>query len=137
MSGIMMALVAGMALGSDAIGRKSMDVEQRLCIEGDWEGTWKESVPSRIRIIRVRPGNMDVIMGPNEFVTFPIMWGDEGMGRCQMTKSSAVVFNCIYKRETGRLIICLLRTEIGMPMGFHPIDGQSLLILKPAKPPKK
>jgi len=40
MSSLVMALVAGMAVG-DGPERITTVTEQRLCLEGDWTGVWK------------------------------------------------------------------------------------------------
>jgi len=134
MSMLMLALVAGIAVGSDGTEPISTETEQRLAIGGYWEGV-AYSVDSggmKTRNARVEPG---LVIEDNGIKWF-CRWSDEGRGRCQLIVDGVRSLPCIYKREAGQLIICYGYGN-RRPTRFHADKTQILLILKPAKPPKK
>jgi hypothetical protein len=62
-------------------------------------------------------------------------WIDEGHGKCQMIADNYIAKG-IYKREAGKLIICL-PSGGNRPTEFRATDANYLLFLHPAKPLKK
>jgi hypothetical protein len=151
MSWIMRALVAGMALGSDGMERTLTETEQRLAIAGDWEGTWNGSIPcrwagtQRTCTVRLNPESMS-LQGNGFTAGFSLgTWIDEGKGYFRIEFEHHLQWWGIYKREYGCLVICLVQVDSGLPLiiqaprptRFQPGKDQALLILKPAKLPKK
>jgi hypothetical protein len=139
MSALMMALVAGLAVGSDGTERISTETKS-LAIEGYWEGVkWYidpfEDQPITC-IVKFEPGWV-IIDG----LRINSKWLDEGRGKCRLIQNGSLINHAIYKRETGQLVICCaIRGD--RPVRFQPrFDGNLsetiLYILKPAKPPKK
>jgi hypothetical protein len=135
----LMILMAVMTVGSDGMERISTATEQHLVIGGYWEGDYhhyseedgsfadyETSFRQGEWIIKHRRGFI-CLATPSRFV-------DEGQGRCRlMVQGDSIPMSGIYKREAGQLVICL---GIIRPITFHCDKGNSLLTLKPAKPPK-
>jgi hypothetical protein len=147
MSTIMMVMVAGMVAATDGMERVSTETEQRLGIEGEWEGTWYGRIPSRhgwhnqpMCSVRIKPGFIS-LQGDNWTCSFGpgVKWFDEGNGKFRVAN-----WQGIYKREGGRLSICFIERYAGLleifqtprPTIFQAGEGRTLLILKPAKPKK-
>lgn len=147
MTALMVALVAGMVVGSDAVERISTETAERLAIDGCWEGTWNGPVPSRhvsgygLCNVRIKPGEIS-LKGDKFLVWLGIdRWIDEGKGKCRIGNG----WQGIYKRQGGRLIICFVNVDSDLPAIlqdprptiFQANERQVLLIIKPTKPPKK
>jgi len=139
MTALTLALVAGMAVGSDGWERISTDVEKRLAIDGYWEGDYhyysEEDGSTADYETSFRQGEW-IIRHRRGFIcrATPSRFVDEGQGRCRlMVQGDSIPMSGIYKREAGQLVICL---GIIRPITFHCDKGHSLLTLKLAKPPK-
>jgi hypothetical protein len=139
MSSLMIALVAGMTVGSSP-ERISSQAEERLCIDGYWEGTWQIlSRRNEVRTfqLRLEPGSIWSIPPGGRVPPSKedCEWIDLGNGKCQLTDEKSTLVG-IYKREADRLLICLRGKGDGIPAAFQVRDGQILIILKRVKPPR-
>jgi len=129
MSALMFALVAGIAVGSDGTERISVETEQHFLGNGYWEGIAQVSGGYTVSV-KLEPGK--IIWDENDRF---IRWCDEGPGRCRLIGEGDTQLG-IFKRESMQLIVCM-GTEGNRPTGFFCDNEHWLLILKPAKPPKK
>jgi hypothetical protein len=133
----LMVLMAGLTLGSDGTEWISTETDQRLAIDGYWEGVDRDFVTRGPRTLGVRlePGRtIWVSIGFEN--AWDCQWVDEGRGRCQFIYNANVRYG-IYKRVQGQLIICYAAPGHSRPIAFFADEGYSLLILKPAITPKK
>jgi hypothetical protein len=126
----LMVLMAGLAMGSDGTERNSAETEQRLGIWGYWEGI-EQNVQNG------EPNSLDVELAPGWFSGLSCKWFDESGGKCRFIVGDKWIFFGIYKRESGRLVICYVDNGHDRPTRFQPDGNKRLLILKPAKPPGK
>jgi len=134
MSVLMLALAASMTVGNDAQPLLP-EMEQRLCIEGHWKGTfhwWEASGQDQRGEFTVAPGSVTYA----GFGSYTSRWADEGRGKCWVIMANDPVRFGIYKREAGRLIICLGARGQGRPTTFLAGTTQTLYILKPSGPNK-
>jgi len=134
-----LALVAGIALGSDDRERILTETQEAIRLEGEWEGTWEEKSYNqrRCRPFRLGGGRMYFDdgnpVGPPIFINLT----DEGLGNCRVRLflgKNGKEFDGIYIRESGRLIICFGGRS--RPKKFMISEGM-LLTLYPIKPRKK
>jgi len=135
MAALAMALVVGLALASGP-ERISSEAEQRLAVNGHWEGTWQTvSVSTGILLTSkatLKPGLLTLNLG-GEVERLFCRFVDEGKGRCRMVVGKKSTWLGIYKREGERLIICLDDENSGhRPATFQADKVQSLLTIRPA-----
>jgi hypothetical protein len=108
-----------------------MKTEQRLAIEGYWEGVVKVGAIGEIHTYKVRlePGRINL-----GGVETECAWIDEGRGMCQFVLfSNGLVGHGIYRREKGQLVICLGQIGIPRPTRIHMGPGYNIYTLKPAR----
>lgn len=147
MSAIVMAMVVGMALGSDGSERITTESVEHLCLDGEWEGTWTgrnflrqspylgllvHSKTEEDFTVRITP---DRIEAQGKGISFKIgvrKWIDEDQGKFRYSNWLG-----IYKREGGRLFLCMKWDGSGRPTTFQAGEGQVLIVLKRAKPAKQ
>jgi hypothetical protein len=141
MSALVMALVAGMAVGNGP-ERVSTATDPGLGIGGCWELTWKQTRKNgdeQTSTMYLVPGFIVRDDGPK----CPCRVVDEGKGRCRIILRERLEFLGIYKHERGSLLICIGPSFLDSPAKNRP-DGisprpekyESLLILRRIKPPK-
>ena len=128
MTALTLALVAGMAVGSDGAERISTETEQHFMGNGYWEGTLVGTVHN---VVRFEPGKISLLGRKSS-----CRWIDEGQGRCQYILEGCNVDRGIYKREAEQLTICMSRLG-DRPTKFESEGRYILMVLKPAKPSKK
>jgi hypothetical protein len=102
MSALVMALVAGMAVG-DGPGQVSMATGQSLYLEGGWAGTYQ--------FIRLDGELVTLEVTLIDGIGLGGFWKDEGNGKCQYLRYvglhvPSIVNYGIYKQESNRLVIC-------------------------------
>jgi hypothetical protein len=134
MSVLMLALAASMTVGNDAQPILP-EMEQRLCIDGHWKGTfhwWEVSGQDQRGEFTVQPGSVTYA----GFGSYPSRWVDEGRRKCRVIMANDPVRYGIYKREASRLIICLGARGQGRPNAFLAGTTQTLYILNPSGPNK-
>jgi len=138
MTALTLALVAGMAVGRDGPERIAAKAHQHFLGNGYWVGIAQhpgiDGDEVRTTTLTFQPGI--VIEGEEKH---SCEWVDEGRGRCRVIHlefDPTLSLEGIYKREAGQLVICLGATG-DRPTGFHRDETHSLVILHPAKPPKK
>jgi hypothetical protein len=137
MSALVMALVAGMAVGNGP-ERVSTGTEQRLCLDGEWAGTlqgWPFSTQGEVRDVSIN-SNSIWVSTRFEKCSAVCKWVDLGKGKV-LVNMSGYILQGTYNREAGRLVICLKEPIVqpGEP-SFDAVGGQLLIIIKPAKLPK-
>jgi len=143
MTALTLALLAGMAVGSGP-ERIPEETRQHFLGNGYWEGTWKGSelcgllhMDERAFMVTLEPGLLR-LRGEGHLLGITLAtWIDEGKGRFRIAEKDRRCWWGIYKRGEGCLVICLKKGDKERPTLFCPGDDQALLILKPAKPPKK
>jgi hypothetical protein len=146
MTALIMALAAGMVVGSDESGWASTEIEERLCIQNREEGTWQyySHCYQEMLFFKVTLKQGYIWLTPkgekNPTARYGCQWVDEGGGKCRMILDDPAVpcWLGIYKREAGRLIICLgdPRGE-RRPIAFWANYEQSLFIFHNVQPPPK
>jgi hypothetical protein len=147
MTALTLAMVAGFAVGSDGQEGISTETDQRLCIGGNWEGSYQGTCPEWPGLeeqglpLFIQDGFAFVETPPGQRPG-PIYllgeWIDEGNGRFRIDFwSMGTSFHGIYRRQGGRLSICMTAPSIQRPKAFIADQEHALLTLTPAKPPKK
>jgi hypothetical protein len=134
MTALTLALVAGMALGSDGAERISIQMGQCLDVDGYWEGVLQIG-DGRVFKARLEPG-LWITEDQGRKETLACRWVDEGQGKCQFWNRNARLFPSIYRYEAGQLIVCF-GYDGDRPARFQAKGGDLLLIVKRVKPPKK
>jgi hypothetical protein len=136
----LMVLMAGLTLGSDVTERIPTETEQRLAIDGYWEGILQTVSNDKTSIYKVRlePASLTRVYEDKCRMTYPCNWTDDGQGTCRLVfaNGDSILYG-IYKREGRQLTICYQNPGYGRPAKFRVDQAHNLLILKPAKPPKK
>jgi hypothetical protein len=138
MSALVIALVAGMAVG-DGPERVSTETEQGLCLDGWWKGTWQQLSDSGEIVISEVTFKNGFSIGPDGEVDTYWVWKDQGNGRCTLSCGGSKYSSFhlgIYKQEPDRLTVCLNRERNYRPTTFRVEDGCILLVLHRVKPPK-
>jgi len=138
MTALTLALVAGLAVGSDRTERISTEAKQPFLGNGYWEGIGHrpgiDGDEIQTATVKIQPGL--VIEGEKKF---SCQWIDEGRGRCRLIHvefDPPLSLEGIYKQEAGQLIICLGQSG-DRPTRFHRDQTHGLIILYRAKPLKK
>jgi hypothetical protein len=124
-----MVLAAGLAM-SDRQVAVSSEVEERLDLSGEWEGTWTTSkadsfavrLSGRWLAVSDVPGGLTVVRAP-------ILLKDGGGGRFAVCLAH-VNHHGIYTWEKGGLLMCFREGRQGRPTSFHGGDGQHLMRLR-------
>jgi hypothetical protein len=138
MSAFVMVLAAGIVVGSGPEA-ESAEMEQRLDLRGEWEGSCREEAVSgkaglsKWGLCLEYPragGRPPPLLGP-----FPA--SDEGSGKARFWgKWGTGTSLGIYKWEADRLIICLGENGAARPTSFHTGSRQTLIILQRIQPGK-
>jgi len=141
MSALVMALVAGMAVG-DGPERVSTATEHGLCLDGYWKCTWQylsdhgEVVTDEVMF---KDGEL---LDADGQVAVSYGWKDVGKGRClRFVQGGCALWRphpCpgIYKRERGCLNICLNMKGGHYPSAFQVEKDCLLLTIRRVGPPK-
>jgi len=79
MTALTLALVAGMAVGSDGTEKFSTETEEQLGINGYWEGNLRFEINNEVSTNCVKLENGVLIIGR---IRNQCRWVDEGRGRC-------------------------------------------------------
>jgi len=126
MSTLVLILFAGMAAGNDGHERVLMETDQSLCLEG----LWKETCYS-IGLANA-PAERDIIFNKTSRgglsgavdCRHGFFWVDEGQGKILLFENKAgnLHYHGIYKRETGRLVICFTSAKNPRPTAFEQTD---------------
>src|SRR5690348_5162621 len=102
MSTLVLVMAAGMVLG-DGPERVSAEVEERLNLEGQWEGLWvDEKIGEYEMIFRGSQSPMTLIARSYHFSPLVI---DEGAGKLTFRSGRWIELG-IYQQDNDRLIIC-------------------------------
>jgi hypothetical protein len=123
MSTLVMALVAGMAVGSD-LERVSAEQIEVFDLSGDWVCDQKD-------------GGCVISYGPEKGSIFMLVFGikDEGGGIVRLNEMIPTRLG-IYERRGDRLIICYRPAWDGPPTSFSTAGGQGLLVFRRVRPAK-
>jgi hypothetical protein len=137
MTTLMLALIAGLGVGSDGMGRISEETQQYLCLNGEWECTvqrWRgenevlDQYSLKFTAV-TRKGKKAALIHTG------FVWVDEGHGNFQVYRDETATLPGllgIYKWEAGFLVVCT-GVDGTRPTGFHSDKTHSLFTLKPAK----
>lgn len=127
MSALAMILTATMAVVGNGPEKVSDEVEQRLDLKGEWEGTWNTHLGKRF-LIRLTPTEFHLDNGETTGVLrYPM--SDEGNGKLRFRGRLG-----IYQQDGDRLLICLAKTRTNQrPTSFRIDEGQHLLLLHRVK----
>jgi hypothetical protein len=137
----LIVVMAGLALGSDETERVLTETQQHFMCDGYWVGTWQDlKRTQKVRTLKVWGGCLNFTDQGQEFSlgfgdVWPCRWVDERSGKCKVPLLGGEFMYGIYKRENGRLIICLGKDN--RPCKFKVDENSVLLILKPGKSPRK
>jgi hypothetical protein len=141
MAALVMALVAGMAVG-DGPGQVSAEARLSFLGTGYWEGTTQfcDYFSPKEEIYTwpawVAP-NLLLSGGPFVLIA-PIKWIDEGGGRCQqiiLNGQGGLAYYGIYKRDGAKITVCVNKCG-KRPMMFMADRYHDLFIFKPGDLPK-
>jgi hypothetical protein len=140
MSALLMTLVAGLAVGNGP-ERISSESAERLGLGGVWDVTvegWQEdddkSEETVTFAVKRKWGREVAVTANTDYA-----WIDEGDGRVSVRSltTGQTIYLGIYKRQAGRLIICLMKyPKKGRPTAFRAGGGQVLATFQRPKPPK-
>jgi hypothetical protein len=140
MTALMIVFMAMMAAGNDGQERVLTETDQLLCLEGLWKETFHSVGPGN------DPAERDIIFNKTSRwglsgavdCRHGFFWVDEGQGKILLfeNKTGTLHYHGIYKRETGRLVICFTSGKNPRPTVFQVAKNQSVSILKPTKLPK-
>jgi hypothetical protein len=131
-----MVLMAAMAVPGNGLEMVSAEMEERLDLSGEWEGTWW--LPEG----QVYPATMDnrLLFGdafpPHEGAIFfrTPSFRDEGIGKFRIEpKDTNSRWLGIYEQHEGHLLLCFGEDGEQRPRSFRGGDGQHLLILHRVK----
>jgi hypothetical protein len=129
MSTLVMALAAGLALGSgpEAV---SAEMEQPLDLRGEWKGTWISSSGQCYEVRLVEHGACARRLPRGKEGPEYLWWAasDEGKGKLQMVWVTAGSLG-IYEQDGDRVRLCVRDAGSGRPTSFRGGSGQHLLTL--------
>jgi hypothetical protein len=129
MLALAIALVAGMPVGNGP-ERVSTQTEQRLCLDGEWDGIWEELYDDGRKMtakMRFKNGS-HIALGQFEE---PWIWVNEGNGRCRIWAAPNMdEANAIYKRDANCITICMAFRDKPYPTAFRIDKGIAILTLR-------
>jgi hypothetical protein len=129
---LVLALAAGMAFG-DGPEAVSEEMEQRLDLSGEWEGSWM-AFNGRLFEAKVGDGLVESNAEP-DLLSFRVAdVTDEGGGRLRIARANGLDDLGVYRNDGNRLIICYGWAKKGYPTSFRAGGSQSLLVLRRVKP---
>jgi hypothetical protein len=134
MSTLVLVLTAAMMVPGDGPEKVSWEVEQKLDLSGEWEGTFWDSQSKNKEGWTVKLSD-DWLVFERGADTYRMLWQmtDEGGGKVKL-KLWRTVYVGIYRQESDRVLIALCDIKKARPVSFPLGDDQSFLILHRAKP---
>jgi hypothetical protein len=133
MSALVVVLAAGMAVGNGP-QQASSEVEQRLDLSGQWQGTWQTENGVCLAVL-VAGGTLRATCSPGIRVDLPVAdFVDKGGGRCGIVLNGPCCG--IYAQSGNRLLICIRAARLGYPTAFQAGSGHDLITLRRIKPRK-
>ncbi len=130
-SALAMILAAGMTVPGDVPKEATEEIEQRLDLNGEWEGTWDNGRKTKSPIVHLSGTRISFSEDDAAF-SFEHRIVDEGGNKLRFNDNRP----SIYRQDGDRLDICIRWHGKGRPTSFRGGDGQVLLILHRVKPGK-
>lgn len=137
MSALAMILTATMVVPASGPEKVSGEVEQRLDLSGDWEGSVCTEEGRIVPAYFESLGDnwYGLILGEDRKALKGLLLGeivDEGSGRLHAKLEKRIRLG-IYEQNRGKLTICLTRPGASRPCVLQGGNGQTLLILHRVK----
>jgi hypothetical protein len=132
MSALAMILTAAMVVTGDVPEKVSGEVERRLDLSGEWEGTSTDgSLSGVVRLVKDKATSY--VPTSKSIVTFKVV--DEGGGRFCIPHGERELLGIYRYQDDNHVILCV--SQHGhRPQSFRRGDGQALCILHRVKPRK-
>jgi hypothetical protein len=132
-SALAMVLTAAMVVPGNGPEMVSAEMEQRLDLRGEWEGTWHYSVEGTRRVVIT--GNRLFFITGACAVGRPFVCVQESAGTFRAHWDGEACLG-IYRYDGGRLLLCVREASKGYPTSFRAGAVQDLLILHRVQPRK-
>jgi hypothetical protein len=131
MGTLTMALAAVLLAGNATEKVSAEQVEQRLDLRGEWEGTWRHPAGCLEPVeIRTRDGERCIEGGGFYATSVPLSQiTDKGSGRCRLQGSRLGT----YHQQSGRVVIRFSPAGKGYPTASHDSNEQDIVTLRRVK----
>jgi hypothetical protein len=135
MSTLVIALMAGMAVGTGPGQKVPDEAARKLDLSGRWEGVWQDD-QGKVWRAWVADGMLTGESG-HLFMELPLKdIVDEGAGKFRVMHKDVVASLGIYRWDGDRVFLCYRWERDDRPTSFRAGEHQEFLILRRVKPRK-